>query len=237
VPAARCGELRLGSARSAAARAARRPLARRHRRRRLDVSDPAPPIAGADPRRPRRAVHGADRCVRHRHRNLDRADPDRRRRARGTVRTRPHRDRRQRAAQSADRRGSMGLASWGTAICDAADKLRARLRDDYGGVVPSDGLEARGEAGENPLAKQYSMHAYGAQFAEVRVDVDTGEVRRSTAARRLRGRPRRQRQDRPLATARRDDDGAIDGAPRGERARSAFRRLCEQKTSPSTTSR
>ena len=73
--------------------------------------------------------------------------------------------------------GSMGLASWGTAICDAADKLRARLRDDHGGVIPPDGLEAQGEAGENPLAKQYSMHAYGAQFADVRVDVDTGEVR------------------------------------------------------------
>ena len=71
----------------------------------------------------------------------------------------------------------MGLASWGTAICDAADKLRTRLRDDHGGVVPPDGLEAQGEAGENPLAKQYSMHAYGAQFAEVRVDAETGEVR------------------------------------------------------------
>jgi xanthine dehydrogenase YagR molybdenum-binding subunit len=73
--------------------------------------------------------------------------------------------------------GSMGLASWGTAICDAAEKLRARLRDDYGGVVPPDGIEAHGEAGENPLAKQLSMHAFGAQFAEVRVDADTGEVR------------------------------------------------------------
>jgi xanthine dehydrogenase YagR molybdenum-binding subunit len=72
--------------------------------------------------------------------------------------------------------GSMGLASWGTAICDAADKLRARL-GEFGGVVPADGLEAYGETGENPLAKQYSMHAFGAQFAEVRVDADTGEVR------------------------------------------------------------
>ncbi|HEX3548850.1 MAG TPA: xanthine dehydrogenase family protein molybdopterin-binding subunit [Candidatus Elarobacter sp.] len=73
--------------------------------------------------------------------------------------------------------GSMGLASWGTAVCDAAGKLRARLRDDYGGVVPADGLEARGEAGENPEAKRLSMHAFGAQFAEVRIDADTGEVR------------------------------------------------------------
>jgi xanthine dehydrogenase YagR molybdenum-binding subunit len=73
--------------------------------------------------------------------------------------------------------GSMGIASWGTAICDAAAKLRARLHDDYGGVVPADGLEAHGEAGENPEAKTLSMHAFGAQFADVRVDADTGEVR------------------------------------------------------------
>ena len=73
--------------------------------------------------------------------------------------------------------GSMGLASWGSAIWDAARKLRARLHDDYGGVVPADGLEAHGEAGENPEAKTLSMHAFGAQFAEVRVDADTGEVR------------------------------------------------------------
>jgi len=73
--------------------------------------------------------------------------------------------------------GSMGLASWGTAVCDAAQKLRARLHDDHGGVVPADGLEAHGNAGENPDAKRFSMHAFGAQFAEVRVDADTGEVR------------------------------------------------------------
>jgi xanthine dehydrogenase YagR molybdenum-binding subunit len=73
--------------------------------------------------------------------------------------------------------GSMGLASWGTAVVDAARKLRARLHDDFGGVAPADGLEAHGEAGENPDAKRFSMHAYGAQFAEVRVDADTGEVR------------------------------------------------------------
>lgn len=73
--------------------------------------------------------------------------------------------------------GSMGLASWGSAVCDAAEKLRARLRDDYGGVVPADGLEAHGDVGENPEAERFSMHAYGAQFAEVRVDADTGEVR------------------------------------------------------------
>lgn len=73
--------------------------------------------------------------------------------------------------------GSMGIVSWGSAIVDAAQKLRARLHDDYGGVVPADGLEADGETDSNPEAEHLSMHAYGAQFAEVRVDLDTGEVR------------------------------------------------------------
>ena len=73
--------------------------------------------------------------------------------------------------------GSMGIASWGSAIVDAAEKLRARLRDDYGGTIPADGIVADGEAGKNPEAEHYSMHAFGAQFAEVRVDAETGEVR------------------------------------------------------------
>jgi xanthine dehydrogenase YagR molybdenum-binding subunit len=73
--------------------------------------------------------------------------------------------------------GSMGLASWGTAICYAAEKLRKRLREEFGGTIPADGVEARVETGDNPEAKRFSMHAYGAQFAEVHVDADTCEVR------------------------------------------------------------
>ncbi len=72
--------------------------------------------------------------------------------------------------------GSMGTASWGTAIIDAAHKLRARLQEVHG-VVPAEGLEAVGECGENPEAKRFGMHAFGAQFAEVRVNLDSGEVR------------------------------------------------------------
>jgi xanthine dehydrogenase YagR molybdenum-binding subunit len=72
--------------------------------------------------------------------------------------------------------GSMGTASWGTAVVDGCRKLRSRLfeLDD---VVPVDGLEVTGEGGPNPEAQQFSMHSFGAQFAEVRVDVDTGELR------------------------------------------------------------
>jgi xanthine dehydrogenase YagR molybdenum-binding subunit len=73
--------------------------------------------------------------------------------------------------------GSMGTASWGSAIIEAARNLRARLHDEYDGIVPAGGLEATGEAGENPEAQRFSMHAYGAQFAEARVNIDTGEVR------------------------------------------------------------
>ena len=73
--------------------------------------------------------------------------------------------------------GSSGTASWGWAIFNAASALRARLHEEYGDIVPAEGLEATGAFETNPEAQQYSMHAFGAQFAEVRVHVDTGEVR------------------------------------------------------------
>ncbi len=73
--------------------------------------------------------------------------------------------------------GSSGTGSWGWAIVDAAQKLRARLRDKYGGVVPAAGLEASGAFEANPEVQHFSMHAFGAQFAEARVNLDTGEVR------------------------------------------------------------
>jgi xanthine dehydrogenase YagR molybdenum-binding subunit len=73
--------------------------------------------------------------------------------------------------------GSMGTLSWGSAIVVAAENVRARLRDDHGGVVPASGLEASGTFGQTPEAERYAMHAFGAQFAEVRVNVDTGEIR------------------------------------------------------------
>jgi xanthine dehydrogenase YagR molybdenum-binding subunit len=72
--------------------------------------------------------------------------------------------------------GSMGTASWGSAIVDGARKLRASLLE-LDDVIPAEGLEAMGEAGMNPEAERLSMHAFGAQFAEVRVDADTCELR------------------------------------------------------------
>ncbi|TCK24520.1 xanthine dehydrogenase family protein molybdopterin-binding subunit [Pseudonocardia endophytica] len=68
--------------------------------------------------------------------------------------------------------GSTGTSSWGTAVVDAAE----RFRDKYG-EDPDDGDEADGMAPDNPWAAERAMGAYGAQFAEVAVHADTGEVR------------------------------------------------------------
>jgi xanthine dehydrogenase YagR molybdenum-binding subunit len=68
--------------------------------------------------------------------------------------------------------GSTGTASWGTAVVDAAERFRDKWGDD-----PDDGDEADGTAGDNPWVAERSMGAYGAQFAEVAVHADTGEIR------------------------------------------------------------
>ncbi|WP_409463685.1 xanthine dehydrogenase family protein molybdopterin-binding subunit [Amycolatopsis sp. GA6-003] len=68
--------------------------------------------------------------------------------------------------------GSTGTASWGSAVVAAARAFREKYGSD-----PGDGDEAQAETPENPAEKQYSMYGFGAQFAEVRVDADTGEVR------------------------------------------------------------
>jgi xanthine dehydrogenase YagR molybdenum-binding subunit len=73
--------------------------------------------------------------------------------------------------------GSMGTASWGTAVVRACEALVARLAD-LEGIVPPAGLEARVDTKEEVDAKaELARHAFGAQFVEVRVDRDTGEVR------------------------------------------------------------
>jgi xanthine dehydrogenase YagR molybdenum-binding subunit len=73
--------------------------------------------------------------------------------------------------------GSSGITSWGSAIVEAARQLRKRLASDHAGMVPAEGLEVTGQMPDNPDAKRYAMHAFGAQFAEVRVHQDSGEVR------------------------------------------------------------
>jgi xanthine dehydrogenase YagR molybdenum-binding subunit len=71
--------------------------------------------------------------------------------------------------------GSFGAASSGSALFDACSNLKAKLAAS-GGVGP-DGLEATGEIKVGDMEKKYSQQSYGAQFAEVGVDRDTGEIR------------------------------------------------------------
>ncbi len=72
--------------------------------------------------------------------------------------------------------GSWGTASWGTAIVEAARKFREQFQEVQG-VLPEGGLEVTATSQENPDMKRFAMYAFGAQFAEVRVNRDTGEVR------------------------------------------------------------
>jgi xanthine dehydrogenase YagR molybdenum-binding subunit len=68
--------------------------------------------------------------------------------------------------------GSSGITSWGAAIFDAARVFR-----DRHGHSPIAGDQAEAAAPDNPDAGSYAMHAFGACFAEARVDADTGEAR------------------------------------------------------------
>ena len=102
--------------------------------------------------------------------------------------------------QAAGSGGSFGAASAGSALFDACERLCAKLaaaagvdpgaarladgRLQAGGqsralteLVGAGGLEADGEIQPGDTITAYSQQSYGAHFAEVGVDVDTGEVR------------------------------------------------------------
>jgi xanthine dehydrogenase YagR molybdenum-binding subunit len=70
--------------------------------------------------------------------------------------------------QAAVAGGSMGTSSWGAAVVKACRMLRTG-RDE----VTADTSEEAEAASQEPLSK----HSFGAQFVEVRVDADTGEIR------------------------------------------------------------
>jgi xanthine dehydrogenase YagR molybdenum-binding subunit len=75
--------------------------------------------------------------------------------------------------------GSWGAANSSVAVHRACEALGEKLRN-AGGHVPPDGLEAEGATvamWEDQNYGAYSIHTYGAQFAEVGVDADTGEIR------------------------------------------------------------
>jgi xanthine dehydrogenase YagR molybdenum-binding subunit len=76
------------------------------------------------------------------------------------------------------------VASWGAgnssnAVHRACEALLEQLSSN-GGHVPEEGLEATGSIASqfgDPDYQNYSIQSYGAQFAEVGVDSDTGEIR------------------------------------------------------------
>jgi xanthine dehydrogenase YagR molybdenum-binding subunit len=63
--------------------------------------------------------------------------------------------------------GSMGTGSWGSAVWKACKTLRAN-GSDQASADTTDDVES---------LEPYARHAFGAQFADVRVDTVTGEVR------------------------------------------------------------
>lgn len=69
--------------------------------------------------------------------------------------------------------GSMGTASWSWAVVKACRALRERTTG-----APTDDVTVRVDTAEDIQAQaDLARHGFGAQFAEVRVDVATGEVR------------------------------------------------------------
>jgi xanthine dehydrogenase YagR molybdenum-binding subunit len=96
--------------------------------------------------------------------------------------------------------GSFGAASSGSALFDACNKLRAKLASLAGmeldsarfgdgrieaagqsrpltSLVGPEGIDADGEIRPGAMSTEFSQQSYGAHFAEVGVDMDTGEVR------------------------------------------------------------
>ncbi len=73
--------------------------------------------------------------------------------------------------------GSWGATNNCTAVHRACKALKEKLKD---GEVPAEGVEAEGTLPwmwKEPNYQNYSIHAYGAQFVEVGVDIDTAEIR------------------------------------------------------------
>jgi xanthine dehydrogenase YagR molybdenum-binding subunit len=74
--------------------------------------------------------------------------------------------------------GSWGAANSSVALHRACQALRQKLERSAGN--PPGEVEAEGEIAtmwEDPTYQAYSIHSYGAHFAEVGVDADTAEIR------------------------------------------------------------
>jgi xanthine dehydrogenase YagR molybdenum-binding subunit len=77
--------------------------------------------------------------------------------------------------------GAGAGASWGASnTCTAVHRACLALREKLPSGTPTEDVSAEGEVvgmWEDPNYKNFSIRTYGAQFAEVGVDVDTAEVR------------------------------------------------------------
>ncbi|ASW56510.1 xanthine dehydrogenase family protein molybdopterin-binding subunit [Plantactinospora sp. KBS50] len=74
--------------------------------------------------------------------------------------------------------GSMGTASWSWAVIRVCEQLRDKIRNSPDGAVPAEGLSVEVSTADEIAARPARPRfAYGAQFVEVRVDADTGEIR------------------------------------------------------------
>jgi xanthine dehydrogenase YagR molybdenum-binding subunit len=69
--------------------------------------------------------------------------------------------------------GSFGASSCGAALHAACTRLKAELAKAPG----AQGLSATGQVKPGDEQKKFSHYAYGAHFAEVGVDADSGEIR------------------------------------------------------------
>lgn len=68
--------------------------------------------------------------------------------------------------------GSSGTNTWGSAIVVAAHAFRHKF-----GARPAPGDEITGDVDQAPKNDAHASYAFGAQFAEARVNADTGEIR------------------------------------------------------------
>jgi xanthine dehydrogenase YagR molybdenum-binding subunit len=68
--------------------------------------------------------------------------------------------------------GSAGTTAWSEAVLAAIAAFRDRF-----GSAPAAGAAMTAEPSSQPDTGRFSMHAFGAQFAEVAVHADTGEIR------------------------------------------------------------
>ncbi|WP_127085571.1 xanthine dehydrogenase family protein molybdopterin-binding subunit [Dulcicalothrix desertica] len=80
--------------------------------------------------------------------------------------------------------GSWGAASYGSAVHEACMAVRSKLNASPGETYEQalarrnlKEISAQVESKPDGATKKYSMHAFGAQFAEVRVDPDLGMVK------------------------------------------------------------